>query len=950
VFARERTAFPYRPPTVGSAAIAVDSSRGLPSNQIHKIARDRFLRLWLAGPAGLSCFDGAVARTYDRRNGLRCSGLRSVGISVDGTVWVGTDRGLEAIDEAGHPLPYIGWFAWTFGLCEHIDATGDVVWIGSAQGLVRIDRGTDAADPQVGLHADIGFVRHIARVDDQHVYAASDTQGLIEVDGSSWWQLRNTALMGRRIFRLALGPRGDLFVGTDSGALTLNLATKETIMLERQPSGQNEVTAVAVGQREWWVAFGRTLVSVPFESPGAGASERYRLGSRINDLQVDELGNVWIATDTSGLAFVSCLRHCLRRIDLDNEGAVFSIKPHTGDCYYVGGERLFCSVAVPADQPPYIVPGTAELPETTVWDSHADASGLWVAMHDGLHHAAHGSDLVRVFPDDPVLGAPARVIVPRGEELWVGTLRGLSRIRDGKAEEVRPADGDPFGYVYALHIDDQSRLWVCTLGRGLWRENGTLEPITGGPLAANGNTYAMATKPGGDIVVLQDEKVILLDRKLSARVLQECHPVSGWTCVWLDDRTVAIGSADGLRLLDTVSGTVTMSIRSLLGANAWEFTNNRTLVRDGHGQLLCGVNGGLVRVDLEQLRTLLTPPVTRLTDISWRGAIPEKIGDTYRVRPGPWSFRVRAFSAWFLDHETLRYRFKLVGFNNAWSPLQAQPEITYNALPPGIYEVAAQAHSPLTGFGSSATLCTLRVATPWWTLGWASALTRAEAVYDRLIRSRSRNQALLKHNRVLEREVASRTLALRIANEELQRAHREMESLSLTDALTDLPNRRHFDAQLHKESRRCRRQGIPLSLLLLDVDHFKAINDSLGHPVGDDYLRAIAKVLRLHARGDIDTIARYGGEEFVVVMPGASSQLAVVAAERFRAAVEALGLPNEASPSARVTISGGIATLDPQGPESVEGIISRADSALFEAKHRGRNQIVVSPLSEFESR
>ena len=951
------------PPTSGAAVNrvsgrvirAVDSALGLPSNQIHKIARDRFSRLWLAGPSGLSCFDGNAVHTYDRRNGLLCNGLRSVAVSADGTLWLGTDQGLEALDANACPLPQMDWFAWSYGLCEHIDATGPSIWIGSAQGLVRLETDSAEAGPRVAFHADVGFVRHIARVRDTLVYASSDTLGLIECDGISWSRVRSPELAGRLITQLALGPGGQLLVGTTSGLFVLD--PKSSSASARQvPTGTAlEVTAVGADQQGWWVAFGDKLVALPYGLTDTGAlhgpelviTECYQLDSRIKDLAFDSLGNVWIATDTSGLALVSCLRHALRRIDIGNDGAVFSIKPLPADTYAIGGDRLFGTLMQPSATTHARLRAPAHLPDTIVWDSHADASGQWLATHDGLFHAPPAGALARVFQDDPVLGAPARVLLARGSALWVGSLRGLTRIHQGKAQEVRPPDDSSLGYIYALYEDETACLWVATLGRGLWREEADqLVPVVGGPLSAVGNTYAVVTGPSGDTLVLQDEKVILLDRKLVPRLVQESHPVAGWTAMWLDAQTVVIGSSGGLRLLNIASGAVTMTVRSFFDARAWEFTNNRTLVQDGRGSLLCGVNGGLLRVDLAGLSPFLKPPEALLLDIIWRGTVVQKVGAVYQVRPGRWSVRARVYTAWFVDHEQVSFRFKLVGFDDDWSPLAAKPEAAYNSLPAGHYRLLVQVHSPLTGFGPQTTLCELTVTTPWWAMGWLATLAAADVAYDRLVQSRSRNLRLGERNRLLEEEVARRTNALRSANEALQRAHDELEVLSQTDALTQLANRRHFDRQLGLELDRAQRLNTPLCLVMLDIDHFKAINDRLGHPVGDDYLRLIADVLNLSSRTVTDTVARYGGEEFAIVCVGADREQGMQAAERMRANVEALALVNPGAACGRVTISVGVATLDPKVPLSRKELISQADQSLYEAKRRGRNQVVSAPMAE----
>ena len=159
---------------------------------------------------------------------------------------------------------------------------------------------------------------------------------------------------------------------------------------------------------------------------------------------------------------------------------------------------------------------------------------------------------------------------------------------------------------------------------------------------------------------------------------------------------------------------------------------------------------------------------------------------------------------------------------------------------------------------------------------------------------------------------------------------------------TQLANRRHFDRQLSNEMNRARRLNTSLSLVMLDIDHFKTINDQLGHQAGDDYLRAVAGVLSTHSRSVTDIVARYGGEEFAIVCIGANLEQGLIAAERMRAGVQALGSVNQ-RPLRQVTISAGVTTLDLLEQVTEAQFIARADLALYEAKRRGRNQVVAMP-------
>jgi diguanylate cyclase (GGDEF)-like protein len=202
--------------------------------------------------------------------------------------------------------------------------------------------------------------------------------------------------------------------------------------------------------------------------------------------------------------------------------------------------------------------------------------------------------------------------------------------------------------------------------------------------------------------------------------------------------------------------------------------------------------------------------------------------------------------------------------------------------------------------------------------------------------------------RTIVRAVHRQTMSVLLASEEkaalaraLEDANHRLEELAATDALTLLANRRGFDARLSQEWRRSRRERTPLSLLLLDVDHFKLFNDRYGHQSGDDCLHRVGQGILGAIRRPADTAARYGGEEFAVVLPDTDEFGAAHVAERVRAAVEALAIPHAASALGRVTVSVGAATAWPEAgadPDAA-GLVRLADEALYRAKREGRNRV-----------
>ncbi len=226
-------------------------------------------------------------------------------------------------------------------------------------------------------------------------------------------------------------------------------------------------------------------------------------------------------------------------------------------------------------------------------------------------------------------------------------------------------------------------------------------------------------------------------------------------------------------------------------------------------------------------------------------------------------------------------------------------------------------------------------------LGVESLLRQYRLVHEnqRLIASLSaKNQALLEMNRELEAKIHERTYELADANTRLAQ-------LALTDGLTGLYNHRHFHERLGLEVERSQRNGLPLSLVMIDVDRFKQLNDTYGHPAGDEVLRQLARVLTDTRRAN-DVVARYGGEEFAVILVDTAKITAGRVAERIRERVaehdisEAVAAVGKGRARLSITISLGVATFPEDGADA-GALVRAADNALYAAKRAGRDRIVL---------
>jgi diguanylate cyclase (GGDEF)-like protein len=207
----------------------------------------------------------------------------------------------------------------------------------------------------------------------------------------------------------------------------------------------------------------------------------------------------------------------------------------------------------------------------------------------------------------------------------------------------------------------------------------------------------------------------------------------------------------------------------------------------------------------------------------------------------------------------------------------------------------------------------------------------AEESHQLLLGEQQENQDLL------EERVQERTLELHITLQELEEANRELEKKNTIDELTGLFNRRFYDQKIFAEFRRSKRNLTPLSLVIIDIDHFKVVNDTYGHLTGDHCLVWLGNHLKQSLKRSSDKAFRYGGEEFCLILPDTDEKGAIALAEALRKVIEqnpCIHNNNEIP----LTISSGIFTYIQQGDLQPEQIFTRADKALYKAKHNGRNQ------------
>jgi len=291
----------------------------------------------------------------------------------------------------------------------------------------------------------------------------------------------------------------------------------------------------------------------------------------------------------------------------------------------------------------------------------------------------------------------------------------------------------------------------------------------------------------------------------------------------------------------------------------------------------------------------------------------------------------------FRDARHTRIRYRLLGLESDWVET-AEQSVRYPRLDPGTYRFQAETVDG-TGGVSRVEEITFRITTRWWQSGPLQLALALLAAMGAVFIWRGRIERLVGQKRQLEVAVQSRTEDLEREKADLLRAEEKMRQFAEHDDLTGLWNHRIIIERLRQEVDRTRRDRAPLSVILLDLDHFKNINDTFGHPAGDLVLKEISNILQRAVR-TYDWVGRYGGEEFLLILPGLTFVGARLRAEQFRMAVQAARI-YEGDTEIRLTASFGVAS---GFPTDFEAMIHAADAALYRAKNNGRNCVMATEI------
>ena len=430
----------------------------------------------------------------------------------------------------------------------------------------------------------------------------------------------------------------------------------------------------------------------------------------------------------------------------------------------------------------------------------------------------------------------------------------------------------------------------------------------------------MRLRIAGDRVV--ESERIVRPHLLSEQVVSLLVDHRGW--LW-------VGQDAGLTVFDGHSWRSFTQDDGLI----WNDTDSYALAEDRDGTLWIGTSAGLSHLMRPQAVPAPAPATPAISQILFgTQAIANESEVSWSASP----LAITVSSLNFRDASHVRIRYRLLGLESDWVET-ADRSVRYARLEPGAYRFQAVAVDGSGGAVSPVEEVSFVISPLWWQSGPLRLGFMLALALGVVLAWRWSVHLLVSQKRNLEHAVQRRTEDLEREKIEMVRAREQMRHFAEHDDLTGLWNHRIIIDRLRQEVDRSRREGATLSVILVDLDHFKQVNDTYGHPAGDLVLKEVGAIFERSVRS-YDWVGRYGGEEFLLILPGSGFAGARLRAEQLRLEVQAAHIYDGAR-EIPITASFGVAS---GFPSNYERLIQAADAALYRAKGNGRNCVIAAEV------
>jgi diguanylate cyclase (GGDEF)-like protein len=908
------------------------SAEGLSNLSINCLIQDRVGFIWVGTDNGLFRYDGDAFSRIGRAEGLPNTEIRSLAESPEGVLWVATAGGIarrgasgfQSVD-TGDPDPvralafdslgrlYLEYVSGidrgipegtnsyrfskvTSGPTHGLFVNGMDLWFGKEGGVWHL--AGDKVDPvgsSAGLPADVWD--SFAQDSLGNFWVRSATRLYELPHGQTRFVNRSAGIPHAPDSRLYADSHGGVYISSDSGVMILE-GDRRTLIDSEHGLPADAVGPVLLDSEEslWLGTFGGGLVRRL--GHGEWLSWKKDDGLAHNAIWAilrDGKGWVWVGT-SGGLSILGpdgkALRSWTSRSGLTGDRVLTLVQGPAGDIFAgtdPGGISHFSKQG--------ILLGTygprEGLPAMTVISLAIDSEQrLWALGSGGCFRASLRSVGQVRFERVEIPGVSAgtvylNALIGEGGTVWLASTAGLVRFEDNRWRVFKVADG-LISNAPAVLAQGQGALWLAyrdSLGITRLR-------ITGDRLEAT-----RFTKQDG----LSSDEVLALAFDSSGRLWAS---TDNGVDMFEKGRWRHYGREDGL---------------------IWEDTDSSALFADGENNVWVGTSGGLSRYAAPHYPIPDSPPAVVFTSVHG-GSQEFNAGDRPELPHANSSILVRFSSLNYSSEAHTRFRYRLRGYESAWNDTRERA-IHYAGLPAGdyIFEVVAAGANGV--WGTAPAQFAFSVKPAWWQTWWflLGCLVVTLLLGNTLWRFRV--HLLLAKNYFLEAQVAERTA-------ELVKIQRNLEEMAYHDPLTALPNRRMFTERLRTRLALGRRHGKPFGLLLMDLDHFKQINDSFGHDAGDAVLIETASRIRSVLR-ESDCAARLGGDEFGILLVSAPDKAGIETVCRRIMDSFGEGIPFR-DQSLKVTCSVG-AAMFPDDGEVEEGLYKSADLGLYDAKRTGPN-------------
>lgn len=971
---------------------------GLPPFDTNAIAQTPDGFLWLGTGAGLVRFDGAHFSVFNRSNtpGLKSNSIRSLLVDRDGVLWVGTEWGGFGRFVGGRFIqcgdPEVDH--WNFTIRLYQDRYGDI-WRGSLRGIDVCHRSGDTWNVEHvttssrwsnGLSKQPWTGTGFAELPNGDMLCSTDEAGIVLVPrgpsgyGKPYVLYPSLGLSAWHLSSIWLTADGTIYcTSADPGGL-LRIKNGKLTILSRTPT-----TSTSLFDREGKLWLGSSDGLVQYWK---GKFSSWRLYDGLGSVGVqaigeDREGNLWVGNPGSLRRFADTP---FMSIPIGGNNSGVWINRAAPD----GAHGILCASIDGIDQVQAGPDGnTIETWKigSDVKDVARDSDGGILAIdrdHQGKWWlmSIHGRRIVSEPFQDSRYGELSS-IEPAGQEMDLVTRRYIVVAHGLHIEKAVPHVD---GYVFQAKRDANGVLWIGAES-GLLRWDGV-----GKVVAENDGLPAWAhvisvdpSEPGcvwlgtdRGIGRWENGKIVmygLADGLPDTNLLQVVRDARGTIWAGGPNAVFSVREAD-LRSYDRhkIRTIPSISYQPSDGFPKMPIAFGGT--RSGDGTIWMAESGNVTRIDPNDPGKNRLPPPVVITDAAL-DQTPLTVGKKNVVAPGPGELQVHFAALSFVAPEKVRIRYRLDGIDSDWVDADAAHNAFYQHLPPGHYRLRVMACNNSGVWNRVGTSVSFTLRPHFYQTAWFHILEATVSVLAILCITGLRLRSITLRARELEIVVERRTEDLRNANEHLYALHQELEcqneeleevqeelvsqnqelietqsvlaeantrleALATTDGLTNIFNHRAFRERLSQEWTKYQRNGTPICLILLDVDHFKQYNDSYGHPAGDEVLRQVAQILEDSARKG-DVVCRYGGEEFVVIAPDTEANGGTQLAERLRRAIEAATWTYRP-----VTASFGVSTTRIV-EESPNDLIVRADSALYQSKHAGRNRVTYKSVDEFST-